>query len=131
MKMKISTGKVLFLLRKEWIEMVINVEMLAAWIGTLSVIVSPAVFVLRKYSQMMKKLDAIYSWTEHQQSDIDDEKQNRLALNRSVLFIARSMKAQGYNSTIDEAIKTLEDTIFLQQVDGVSYSEKRKNDENY
>ncbi len=108
------------------IEIVINIELLAAWISTIAVIIMPITFVIKKYNAILKKMDAIQSWTKSQQKDIEDGKQNRLALNKSLLHIAQSMKAQGFNGTIDKAIETLEDTILIQQVDGISYPERKK-----
>jgi hypothetical protein len=112
--------------------MIINLEVIAVWITTVGAILSPIIFVIKnvmkKYNDINKKLEAINSWTDHQQKDIEDSKQNRLALNKSLLYVAESMKAQGFNGTIDKAIETLKDTIFKQHADGVSYPERKGND---
>jgi len=109
--------------------MQIDIQVIAAFVSAILVISTPIGFVLRKYNHICDKIESIESWTEKQQIDIQDSQENRLALNRSLLAIARSMKSQGFNHTIDDAIKELEDTIFRQQTEGVSYMQGKKKGE--
>lgn len=101
--------------------MTIDLNYIAALLGAVATISAPIIFVLKKYNQILKKLESTESWNRKQQEDIEAAKENNLAQNKALLAMARSMKAKGFNHTIDDAISTLEDTILGQQAKPRSY----------
>ena len=81
-----------------------NIITFVALLGAVAYILKTTYTAVHKFDEGKKLFDE----NNRQQKDIADIREEQAIIIYALLMMAKSMKAQGFNTTIDEAISSLE-----------------------
>lgn len=100
--------------------MVVNLEILAAWVGIISAIVAPLCLILKRANTLLKRLSDLEGWTRKQQFEIENSRDERRILLTGTLACLEGLHEKGCNGAVTKSIDEIKMFLFEESHRGKS-----------
>lgn len=91
--------------------MLLDVSLIAGWVGAAGVIVAPVICIWRFIDKTMRRMDKLELQVAANIEEVRESKTEMLILLKGQLACLKGLKEQGCNGPVTQSIKEMEDYI--------------------